>query len=140
MQFKGLNEGKLKEMIEKCKSLSKPKAFSGTGTVIDSSAQLSEEVLPDEVFLDILTSLPIEPSESDSNSYNLIIKYNDMTLQRRFNAEDTIETLKLFVKSKVKTLREVELFEPFPRKVYSGNSQIKSSGISKNQILLVKLV
>jgi thioredoxin 1 len=140
MQFTGLDQSKLQEMIEKCKSLSKPKAFSGTGTMLDSSAQFADEDLPEELFNDILNSLPAEPSESDMNSFNIIFKYNDMSLQRRFNPDDTIETLKLFVKSKVKSLREIELFEPFPRKVYVGNSQIKSSGISKNQILLVKLV
>ena len=44
------------------------------------------------------------------------------------------------MKSKLKTLREIELFEPFPRKIYTDEKVIKNSGLSKNQILLVKLI
>jgi len=141
MEIVGLHLKKLEEMIQKCKNLAKPK-FSGTGFVIDQSSQnlQQDQDLPEEIFIEIISTLPPEPSDNDENSFNIIIKYNDTSLQRRFNADDSIEIIKLFVKCKLKTLREIELFEPFPRKIYTGNGQIKTSGISKNQILTVKLL
>ena len=138
--FTGYDEQELKKMIEICKKSGKSKAFSGTGTVIDSNANFSNEDLPEEIFYELINSISPEPLETDSNCFNLVFKFNDITLTRRFSPDATIEELKLFVKGNLKTLKEIELFESFPRKVYSGNNSIKSSGISKNQILLVKII
>jgi hypothetical protein len=45
-----------------------------------------------------------------------------------------------FVKLSLKTLSEVELFETFPRKIYNVDYlTIKEAGLSRNQILMVKL-
>ena len=95
-------------------------------------------------------SLSSEPSEFDENVYNIVFRYNDLTFKRRFLESDEInvkfffpikQKLVIFAKLKIKTLKEIELFEPFPRKVYNNESQIiKDSGISKNQILMVKLI
>lgn len=140
MSFTGNDSNELKKMIDLCRKSGKTKAFSGIGTVIDSNSNLENDNLPDEIFSDLLNSLSPEPSESDTSAFNLIFKFNDVSLSRRFSQDSNIDELKLYVKSKLKTLKEIELFEPFPRKVYSGNIPLKTSGISKNQILLVKII
>jgi hypothetical protein len=46
-----------------------------------------------------------------------------------------------FTKVNLRTLSEVELFETFPRKVYNVDYlTLKEAGISKNQILIVKIL
>jgi len=142
MEFSGFDPNSLNKMIEKTKELTKKKPFSGTGVVLDSNSQgFQDEGLPDELFNELASSIPSEPEASDSSSYNIIVKCNEKNLQRRFRADDLINHVKLFVKSQVKTLREVELFEPFPRKVFNNDeSSIKDSGLSKNQILLARII
>ena len=46
-----------------------------------------------------------------------------------------------YCKLKLKTFSEIELFETFPRKVYNQELiSLKDAGLSKKQILMIKLL
>jgi hypothetical protein len=46
-----------------------------------------------------------------------------------------------YSKFKLRTFSEVELFETFPRKVYNQEHlSLKDAGLSKKQILMIKLI
>ncbi len=46
-----------------------------------------------------------------------------------------------FAKLKMRTFNNVELFETFPRKIYNQDHlTLKEAGLSRNQILYIKLL
>ena len=141
MEFVGIDMNALTEMLEKTKTLSKSKPFSGTGYVLDSTSVIQNKEISAEVSNEMIKKIPAEPMEGAENSYNIVLKFNDSAYSRRFSGDDTIEVIKLYARAMMKTNQDVELFEPFPRKIYNNESVlIKSSGISKNQMLMVKMI
>jgi len=140
-EFTGMDVSALKEMLDKIKTLIKSQPFSGSGTILDSSSLGEDKDMSDENISQLLKKLPNEPTEGSENAYNIILKYNDNAYTRRFSGDDTIGNIRLYAKCCLKTSRNIEIFEPFPRKIYSDDLVIlKTSGLSKNQILMVKLL
>jgi len=81
-----------------------------------------------------------EPEPNNPDNYNIVFKYNDVSYNRMFLGSNRIIDLKLYLKVMIRTFSNVELSENFPRKIYSNDSDtIKAAGLSKNQILWVKL-
>ena len=94
----------------------------------------------DEYVLQLKSELKPEPEVNNSDSYNIQFKYNDILYERRFKADDKIADLKIFVKMSIKTFNDIELCENFPRKIFNDDyKSVKEEGISKRQILYVKL-
>jgi len=88
---------------------------------------------------DVARSIPREP-EDKSSCYTIIFKYNDNSFQRTFSPSDKVQDLINYVKVSNKLLDEIELFEPFPRKIYNNvGLKLSEAGLSKNQILMVKI-
>jgi hypothetical protein len=118
--------------------------------LIDSSYKKPEEEQTNDnsitgdsesIFEELEKSLPTEPNQNEENVYIISFKYNDSTFTRRFSPENLILHLKAFVKSKIKTLKDVELFENFPKKIYNTEDiKISESGLSKQQVLFVRII
>lgn len=132
------------------------KAFQGKGTVLDDGHafdDFGDEDADDEMkkvmemslnsaLDDLKKDLPREPEDSDksTNIFTIVFRYQEKSFQRRFFADATIGSLKLFCKYQLKTLKHIELFESFPRKVYSNNEEtLEKSGLSKQQILMTNI-
>ncbi len=51
-----------------------------------------------------------------------------------------LKDLNNFVRCQIRTFSDVELFETFPRKIYNNSGlTLKEAGLSKNQMLMIKL-
>lgn len=106
----------------------------------DDEMKMAMQMSLDIYVSDLENQLPKEPSENE-DCFTIMLRYEEHQLQRRFNGDNTINDVKNFVKSKLKTYNDIELFEAWPRKVYSDDFiKIKQSGFSKNQLLMVRLL
>jgi thioredoxin 1 len=140
-EFKGASQDKVNEMVELIKKVAKPKAFSGSGITLGSDSTITLNSNLNELDQAKLASLLSDEPTEGSDTYNIIFKYGDETFKRRFLGTDSISQLKSYIQIQLKTSQGVELFEPFPRKIYSDDSAlVNSSGLSKNQILMVKVL
>jgi len=107
---------------------------------MDDELKQAMQLSLDEYIVQLKSEIKKEPEENDPDCYSIQFKYNDLTFERRFKADDKIADLKLFAKFSVKTFSEIELSENFPRKIYDKDmGTIKEEGISKRQMLWVKL-
>ena len=90
---------------------------------------------------DILTKLSKEPEENDKESYFITFRYGDKIFSRRFLSNTTIGELKCFSQVNIRTFKEIELSESFPRKIYfNDKASIKEEGFSKRHILNCKIL
>ena len=81
---------------------------------------------------DVAKTIPKEP-EDRSSCYTIIFKYNDNSFQRTFSPGDVVRDLVNYAKVSNNILQDIELFEPFPRKIYDKvDLKISESGLSKN--------
>jgi len=88
---------------------------------------------------DVAKTIPKEP-EDKSGCYTIIFKHDDKTLTRAFDPNNTIQDIINYAKVGNNLLHDIELFEPFPRKIYDKvNLKLSESGLSKNQVLMIKL-
>jgi len=107
---------------------------------MDDEIKQAMQMSLNEYVIQLKSELKKEPGENDPECCLIIFKYNDFTYERRFSSDDKIADLKLFVKYSIQTFSEVELSENFPRKIFEKDfSTLKAEGISKRQILWVKL-
>ena len=146
---------KEKEMEQKKKEeeeSKKFKAFSGKGYTVDEhalDAGLNDEEEDDEMkqamklSLDefaqsTLKELPPEPKDG---GFNIIVSYNGKNFSRRFNDNDKIKHIIMFVKSQIPTFSTISLFEAFPRKTYDDEDKtLVEAGLGRNQLLMCKLI
>jgi thioredoxin len=134
-EFKGNDRIAVKNMVLKVEGLSKPKPFGGKGYVVDDGVKIEEGSKGSLSAIE--KDLPAEPTEG----YSIVLRYNDSSFSRKFEGENTIQDIINYAKVKMGTSSNIELYEAFPRKVYDNVTQlIKDSGLSKNQILLIKLI
>jgi len=154
---------KIKENQEKEKSLkeknkddekdNKFKAFQGKGTsLLDDDHNKNEQYDDEEmkqamemslnIYIDeILSKLSKEPEENDKESYQITFRFEDKLFSRRFLSNTTIRELKSFSQINIKTFKEIELSESFPRKIYfNDNATIKEECFSKRHILNCKIL
>ena len=83
--------------------------------------------------------IPQEPSGGD-NIYELAFKFNNDTFVRKFNEYNSIGQVLEFVKFKTNAAN-INIFTPFPRKVYNDNKvSLKNSGLAKREMLNVELI
>lgn len=61
------------------------------------------------------------PPEPYRNGFIVNIYYNKEVFTRKWNGNDKIRHLKKFVQSKIPTTNKIELFESFPRRIYSND-------------------
>ena len=109
-----------------------------TNKFIGHRQSLSDKnVLPKSVKR--IGNIPKEPKDGE-NIYELGFKYNNDTFIRKFEEFNTIGQVKEFVKYKTNA-SNINIFTPFPRKVYSDNKiRLKDSGLAKREMLNVELV
>ena len=130
MEFTGLDENKLRQMIKL--AASKVNKFAGKGVSVGGSESKKKEYNSD------MTNIPNEPSDSD-DCYHIKFKFNNDEFERRFLGNNTIGQMKAFVRKKVNA-GNISIFSPFPRKVYDDdNITIEKSGLAKREMLNVSL-
>ena len=122
MDFTGYDTNQLEKMLDYIKK--NVNKFSGKGVTVGGHNNYK--------------NVPAEPKEGE-NTYELEFKFNNDTFSRRFLGDNTIGEVRAYVKNKVKG-RNVNIFTPFPRKVYDNDGQkIKDSGLAKREMLQVAL-
>jgi len=134
------NDGKFKAFTGKGVSLEENYSnyYGGEEEIEDEEMKKAIQMSLEITMMDLEKLIPVEPSTNE-DGYNIIFKINDLTLQRRFKAENTIGDLINYCKYNLKSFKNIELMENYPKKIYSNETQkIKESGIGKNQVLMVK--
>jgi len=108
---------------------------------MDDDFKQAMEMSMNEFVSGLEKGMPKEPNEGDPSAYKIAFRCESQTFSRIFASNDLIKDVKNFVQSKLRTFSDVEIFEAFPRKVFSNeNVKIAESGISKNQMLNVKIL
>ena len=127
-------------------------AFQGQGHVLDEflDLQANIDMFEDDEALQAYQLSMIEyaeqiqrqlPPEPPCNGYMVAIRYNQEVFTRKWSGNNTIKQLKLFVQSKIPTTNPIELFEQFPRKVFSNDeATLIQAGFSSSQIIMAKLI
>ena len=136
MDFTGYDTNQLEKMLDYIKK--NVNKFSGKGVTVGGHNNYNNPV-PKNVNVNSYSgNVPAEPKEGE-NTYELAFKFNNDTFSRRFLGDNTIGEVRAYVKNKVKG-RNVNIFTPFPRKVYDNDGQkIKDSGLAKREMLQVAL-
>ena len=127
------------------------KAFSGKGKALYEEKIIVDDVDDDikqamemslNIYIeDLKNSLPSEPEEKAKDSYTIAFRFEEMHFQRRFSSHSLLRDLHNYCKVNLKTFSELEILETWPRKVYENIPlMISESGLSKNQLLIVKKI
>ena len=132
MDFKGYDTNSLEKMIYYItKNINK---FAGKGVSVGGGEAPKAKNYEAKV-----GDIPEEPPESD-DTYEISFRYNNEVFSRRFLCVNTIGQLKSYVRSKI-GVSNINLFTPFPRKVYDDDNQILlDAGLSKREMLNVGLI
>ena len=132
MDFKGYDPSSLEKMIYYIiKNMNK---FVGKGTAVGGGE------IPKAKDYEVKNELiPEEPPEGD-DTCEISFRYNNDVFTRRFLCVNTIGQVKDFVRNKI-GVSNINLFTPFPRKVYDNDNQILlDAGLSKREMLNVGLI
>ena len=132
MDFKGYDTSSLEKMIFYItKNMNK---FIGKGVSVGG-----KEIPKAKNYEGKKEELIEEPPESD-DTYEISFRYNNDVFTRRFLCVNTIGQVKDFVRNKI-GVSNINLFTPFPRKVYDDDNQILlDAGLSKREMLNVGLI
>ena len=132
MDFKGYDPSSLEKIIYYItKNMNK---FVGKGTAVGGGE------MPKAKDYDVKNeSIPEEPPEGD-DTFEISFRYNNDVFTRRFLNVNTIGQLKSFIRNKI-GVSNINLFTPFPRKVYDDDNQkLLDAGLSKREMLNVGLI
>ncbi len=128
-------------------------AFSGHGYVVDEQSQniydqgFGYEDMDDELRQAMQLSLEEFVTQSKNNlppepkdgGYLINIRYENQVFTRRFNDNDTVAHVVMYVQSQIKSHSPIQLFEPYPLHILDESKTLSQSNISRNQFLMCKV-